>query len=213
MSELGFTLLADGPADVMLLPVLSWLLRTHTRPVFVPQFADHTRLGKTRSNLAARARSAIDLWPCDLLFIHRDAEREAREARLREIQSGLDDAGLPLPPWLPAIPVRMTEAWFLHDASAIRQAAGNPSGQVALDLPASRDLESLPDPKTELERRLVLATELSGRRRERFRVREAKLRVAELLTDFAPLRRLEAFQALEADVIQVAERRGWARRA
>ncbi len=36
-------------------------------------------------------------------------------------------------------------------------------------------------------------------------------RVAELIDDFAPLRMLSAFQALEADVVEVIVAEGWHR--
>ena len=43
MSELAFTLLADGPSDRALLPILDWLLRQHSREALTPQFADRPR--------------------------------------------------------------------------------------------------------------------------------------------------------------------------
>jgi hypothetical protein len=42
----------------------------------------------------------------------------------------------------------MTEAWLLIDETALRTAAGAPGGRQIVNLPPSRELESLADPKT-----------------------------------------------------------------
>lgn len=56
-------------------------------------------------------------------------------------------------------------------------------------------------PKALLHQALLTAAEVSGRRRKRFQqdLPERVHRLADLIEDFAPLRRLPAFLRLEAD--------------
>lgn len=64
-------------------------------------------------------------------------------------------------------------------------------------MPPVRTLESLVDPKMRLCELLLDASELTGRKRQRFRPHEKIYRVAELIVDFGSLRQLEAFRAFE----------------
>jgi hypothetical protein len=93
----------------------------------------------------------------------------------------------------------MQEAWFLFDETAIRTAAGNPAGTHDLKIPR-RDPESLPDPKTILDKALRHASGLKGRRLDRFSTRRASYRLSDLIRDFSPLLQLRAFRRLENDV-------------
>jgi hypothetical protein len=56
---------------------------------------------------------------------------------------------------------------------------------------------------------LQQASELTGRRLKKFNVYEKIFRIADLITDFSPLRQLSAFQALEADIQQVICQQKW----
>jgi hypothetical protein len=94
----------------------------------------------------------------------------------------------------------MTEAWLLIDEEALRRAAGNPNGRTPLKLPSITQLENIPNPKDELHRLLKDASELTGRRLRQFNVQERARRLADLIEDFSPLRKLSAFQELEAAV-------------
>ncbi|HUT94205.1 MAG TPA: hypothetical protein VMY37_32390 [Thermoguttaceae bacterium] len=113
-----------------------------------------------------------------------------------------------LPPAVPVVPVRMTEAWLLFDEKAIRRAAGNPNGTDPLQVPV-RQAEDIPDPKAVLHEALRTASGLSGRRRQKFNVRDAVHRVGEYIDDFSPLRRLSAFQRLEEDLATVLREADW----
>ena len=113
-----------------------------------------------------------------------------------------------LPPTVPVVPVRMTEAWLLFDENAIRWAASNPNGSDPLPIPM-REVEDLPDPKDVLHEALRVASGLSGRRRQKFNVRDAVHRVGEYIDDFSPLRRLNAFQRLEEDLATALRQAGW----
>jgi hypothetical protein len=201
MGGLRYSLLADGSSNRILQYVIEWAVRRLGVRIEGGRWGDLSLLQNKPGDLVDRARRVVELYPCDLLFVHRDAERELFEQRLAEVRSTLAKlAGR----YVPVIPVRMTEAWFLHDESAIRRASGNPQGTVPLNLPAVRDVEALPDPKRVLFEALLVATELSGRglkrkRRDRFRMR---MRVAELIDDFEPLVGVPAFDRFLVEVEQ-----------
>ena len=83
---LRFTLLADGSSDRALVPILRWLLRQHCGNIPIqPDFADLRRLPKPPRGLVERIDTSIALYPCDLLFVHRDAETKTIPAREKEI--------------------------------------------------------------------------------------------------------------------------------
>ncbi len=203
MPSLRFTLVADGASDRTLLPVLVWLLRQHYgRVPLHPQLADLRRLHNPPRTLSDRITMSIDLYPCELLFVHRDAERSPIEHRAQEIREALDQCQRGVPVAICVIPVRMQEAWLLFDETALRRGAGNPQGRQPLDIPDLHRVEGVPDPKQILHSLLGQASGLSGRRLKRFR-RDTGLcvhRVAQEIGDFSPLRRLEAFRYLEQQV-------------
>lgn len=207
------TLVTDGPTDAALIHPLRWLLvENGVRAPLETSWADLRLLSKPPSALVERIATAIDLYPCDLLFVHRDAEREPREMRIKEIHRAIQKCASDLfasCPYICVVPVRMTEAWFLFDETAIRRAAGNPAGRVLLDLPTIGRLEELPDPKAVLFQLLRDATELPQRRRHRISLAQAMYRLAELIDDFGPLRRLPAFGAVEADIRLAIRTNGW----
>jgi hypothetical protein len=97
---------------------------------------------------------------------------------------------------------------FLFDSRAIRHAAGNPTGRTPLELPDLARLEDLPDPKGALRDVLSAATELPPRRRQRLWP-SAFYRLAELIDDFSPLRRLPAFATLEEEINSTILEHGW----
>jgi hypothetical protein len=103
----------------------------------------------------------------------------------------------------------MTEAWLLFDTNAIREAAGNPSGTVHIDLPAIGTLEDLPNPKSRLHALMLEATGLVSRRRRRFDVNSAVQLIPEYIEDFSPLRALPAFSSLENRVTATINNHGW----
>jgi len=203
MHTLRYTLLADGSSDRILLNPINWLLEDLLpNHIIRGEMADFTFVKNPPpiGNLLERIRLAFQLFPCDLLFIHRDAERSSWEDRASEIQSAIDDLLALDIKFLKVIPIRMTEAWLLIDEAAIRAAAGNRNSNIPLNLPPIQRLESISDPKSELIQILKTAGELSGRKLEQFNARAAIHRVAENIPDFSPLLRLSAFQRLESEV-------------
>jgi hypothetical protein len=164
--------------------------------------------------LPDRIIKTIDLYPCDALFVHRDGEHQPYTVRQSEIQEGIEAAKAlapdsPFPTAIPVIPVRMQEAWLLVDVEALRRAAGNPNGSVPLSLPPVSSLEDIPDPKGILTRLLETATELGQRRLRKFNSGQARLRLTDLITSYAPLRELPAFKQLESAIQQAIHDCGW----
>ncbi len=209
MKSLRYTLVTDGGSDQALLPILDWLLRQHLPDTaFQKDWADLRGLPQAPATLTDKIVDGVRLFPCDILFVHRDAERESREKRVEEIQAAYKDARqrIPenrLPKIVCAIPVRMMEAWLLFDESSLRRAAGNPGGRAELHLPSLSQIENLLDPKNTLYDLFRAASGLSGRRLKQFRPQQYVHRLAEQIDDFSPLRCLSAFQALEQDIARV----------
>lgn len=210
MNEIRYTLLSEGTSDRALMPVLSWLFQKHLPQYAVQdQWADLARLPKPPKSLAERICLSIELYSCDLLFVHRDADNQGRDQRVSEITRALQTVKESTDeiPLICIIPVRMTEAWLLFDEAAIRNAAENPKGTQALAIPNLMSIEQHTDPKATLHHVLQQASGATGRRLKKFKSRmgEKVQRVAELIDDFSPLRYLEAFQALENDIIKFIE--------
>jgi len=212
MEELRYTLLSDGPSDKALMPILTWLLRQHFPNLPIQsRWSDLRRLPRPPRELYDRIRSSIELYPCDLLFVHRDAETTSLEERLSEINQAVSNVIVDrqMPAIVCVVPIRMMEAWLLFDINAIRQAAGNPNGTVPLNLPTLSDIESIPNPKRVLHNILRIATELGTYRRRRFDTNIAVQRIPECIEDFSSLRSLSAFIALEEELRITIESQCW----
>ena len=175
------------------------------------EWADLRRLPRPPQTLCERILTAINLFPCDLLFIHRDAEGEDPGHRYEEIRNALKEAAVQdiQTPAICVVPVRMTEAWLLINEPAIRLAAGNPNGTRPLNLPELSIIEQIQDPKVLLFDILQKASGLRGRRLKTFNMAESRIRVTELIDEFSPLRELKAFQRLEEDISKLKQN-GWA---
>ncbi len=204
--ELTFTLISDGSSDRALLPVLEWLLSKKIFGSVRGQWADFSHLRRPPSSLRERIATGVDLWPADLIFVHRDAEHYPFEQRRREVLSVISVSTAPA---VCVVPVRMMEVWLLSDAAAIRFAAGNPSGKMPLPLPAARRLERLPNPKANLHELLREASGLNNRRRRHLEVYAMVHDVARATADFSPLFELEAFRQLDADLEHIVFEKAW----
>lgn len=191
-----YTLVADGTADAVLLPILTWSLKRRQVTHVVQQWADLTRIPRQRS-VEARLKIVLDLYPCDVLFVHRDAEAQPSDTRRREIAEAM--RGMEVQ-HIPVVPIRMTEAWLLADELAIRSAAGNPNGRENLNLPDLGRLEDLADPKRVLHDALTAASGLNARRRLRFPIRQRVHLIPNYIDDYSRLNVLPAFQALQQDI-------------
>lgn len=198
-APLRYSLIADGSSDACLVHPVNWLLRELGHEEVEGRWADLRGLGGDVSSLEQRIRVTHEYFPAQLFLVHRDAEATSLDDRLAEIAAALaklDDAGV----HVSVVPVRMTEAWLLHDELAIRRAAGNPKGKVRLDLPSKiKHVERLADPKQALKQALLTASEATGRARKQKQrdFGRMRARVAELIADYAPLRQLSAFARFE----------------
>jgi len=186
-------LLAEGSSDRVLLPILRWVLTENTRDEVHVSWSN-PRLFGAHSKLADKVQCVLELQPCDLLFVHRDADNQPPDWRRHEIANAVAHHA-----HVAVVPVRMTETWLLIDDSAIRAAAGRPRGLMKLGVPRHARLESLSDPKRLLRTALTKAHDASGRRAQRFKPDVAMHRLANLVRDWSPLRELSAFRRLEAD--------------
>jgi hypothetical protein len=212
MRELRYTLLSDGSSDRALLPILTWLLREQGVDYAIqPDWADLRRLPSPPRALGPRIKISLELYPCDLLFVHRDAERFPHQTRVNEIRREVAEVAeiAAIPPVVCVVPVRMQEAWLLFSEAALRRASGNPNGRQPMRLPSLNEVESLPDPKRLLNDLLREVSGLNSRRRQKFQASISANRVSELINDFTPLRGLPAFNALEEEIKQIIRAHNW----
>jgi hypothetical protein len=167
------------------------------------RWADFRFLLEPPQGLKNKILKAVELYPCDLLFVHRDAEGVGYEERKQEIDEVIAELKENNAIQIPAacvVPVRMLEAWLLIDESAIRRAAGNPNGRMQLGLPRIDRMEAVPDPKSVLFNALRVASGHTGRRLAKLNLPALRHRVAEVIADHTRLRKLPAFRALENEV-------------
>jgi hypothetical protein len=193
LRTLTATLVTDGSSDHgALAPLITMLLDE----ILSGPFRLVSALGLTGGlSLEARLPLSVELFPCDLLLVHRDAESSTFGQREAETLQALATAGITTP-HVCVIPVRMTEAWLLVSEQAIRAAVGNPSGRASLGLPAPKQIESV-QAKDQLLRALEVASELGTLRRRRFQPTLYRHRVAEEMLDLLGLRQLPSFQRFE----------------
>jgi hypothetical protein len=192
MRTLRFTLLVEGTSDRVLLPILKWMLLRHHRDIqWSGDHANLQDLPRPPRTLAEKISVTCDLFPAEVIFIHRDADRTTPENRRQEIGGAIKSLSPnSVPRWVPVIPVRMTESWLLVSEIALRSAAGNANGCGRLSLPPLGSFESVPDPKDLLQNLLTEASGLSGRRRKKFSFPAARARIPDFLEDWETLLRL-----------------------
>jgi len=208
MKVIRHTLVSEGSTDANLIPIIDWALK-HIAGVPSSQGsrAEFWRLNKKPANLRERLLAATVLYPCELLFVHRDADAALPQARIDEIRQAFTQARIELPA-VAIIPVRMLEAWLCFDENAIRRASGNPNGKMPLNLPKLQRVESRPNPKRDLSEALLIACGRSGRRRKKFDTATAFWNIIDGIEDFSPLRELPSFQAFEQSVKSLKDN-GW----
>lgn len=199
MSRLRYTLIADGSSDKTLLRVIKWTLDNLYPQLATEQyFADFRHLPSPPKTLPGKVKAAQQLYPYDILFIHRDAEKNDNrmvDTRMKQIREeiGYDE----FERTVCVVPVRMMEAWFLISAGAIKQAAGNRAYNQALSLPALKNIDKEKNPKALLYQLLETASGLKGRRLATFGANARVHLVAEYIEDFSPLRQVQAFKTFE----------------
>ena len=191
-----YTLVTDGSSDRVLLPILTWSIKRVTKGPVSDHWADYSRIPR---GLGAKEKLKVtlDLYPCDLLFIHRDAEAQPPEWRRDEIAANFNEISTR---YVAVVPVRMTEAWLLFDEPSIRHAAGNPNGTEKLGLPEISEIEEIADPKTVLHDALIKASGRATRRLSSFSVQKRIHRIPEYIDDYSVLECLPAFSTLQQDI-------------
>ena len=124
IGELRYILVTDGSSDVVLLPILDWILQTQgVRQAIQGEWADLRRVRWSgKPMLADKVSAALQYNSCDILFVHRDAEREPRANRVEEISRAIEVVRRirPVSPAVCVVPVRMQEAWLLFDENAMQ---------------------------------------------------------------------------------------------
>ena len=200
---LVFTVICDGTSDRIFTSIFEWLLDQKLGGApFLVGMAE--ALPPAGDGLAARVQYAQQAYSSDVLLLHRDSEKESWTDRVAEVEAAMSATDLTY--WIPVVPVRMTEAWLLHDLNAIRRAAGNPNGSGSLQLPKRARWESEPDPKQKLFSALRSASELHGRRLAKFDVHSARARLTNLIDDFSYLRGLPSFDDFESRLDSILEK-------
>ena len=199
--KFSYTLSSEGSTDQMLVPVINWVIEANSSCPYEGTWASPSVYENRGKDVETRIAEASRMFPCDILFVHRDVDASSFEARRREI---IGAAELVRPPCLvvPIVPERMSEAWFLFDEDAIRNAADNPRGRRKLPLVSHSVAQRRANPKAILEDALVTAADVSGRRLEQFRqtLSGRKELVARSIENYAPLRNQASFRVFEADV-------------
>ncbi len=165
--KVRFIFVGEGGTDLRLVPLIRVLCILCGADEVSGIAPDFRRLPfKPEKTVASQVGAALTLEPgADFVFVHRDADSRSAQHRYDEIEKAA--AGVPVP-LIPIVPIQETEAWLLLDEQAIRDVAGNPKGKVFLGLPKPSRVESTTSPKELLKSALAAASELSGRRLEKF---------------------------------------------
>jgi len=208
VDDLLFVFVGEGPTDSALVSHLEKLCILCGADSVTGLAADWTRLPyKPPRKIALQIRAALELEPnVNLIFVHRDADSRDPGPRHAEIEDALRDLDLGVP-GVAVVPVQETEAWLLLDEMEIRRVAENPGGKVPLGLPAPEKVEMIANPKELLFETLLKASELTGRRRERFKRALAQKRrlLLERLSTEGEVARVKAWKRLEADLRRAVE--------
>ena len=194
MEIINISLVCDGSSDKCLEQIVYPLIDLHF-PHLTCRIVAAGEVIPATEPLARRLVKTWELYQPHIILCHRDAEREQWSMRHAEIVTASEKLSVPT---IPIVPVRMLESWLLLDVQAIRAAANNRNGTVALNLPRPREIEGLPDPKEILFDILRRASDLPPQRLRRFREHEARSRVAGFIADVTVMRILPAFAEFEA---------------
>lgn len=200
MKRITATLITDGSSDKLLAPLIGLIFNEHATLPYQINCAEN--LPPLASGLRSRIESALDLFPCNFLFVHRDAENIEASKRQLEIESSWPDSSQTTM-LVTVVPVRMTEAWLITNEKPIRSAVGNPNGTEPLGLPTVKNIESSLDPKEVLFSALKAASGRNSSRKRKLNPHQFRYRVSELTEDLEPLRKLKSFRHLEAQVKQL----------
>lgn len=202
-----FVLVAEGSSDRSMVRHIETLCIDAGAEEVSGIAPDFSRLAGVGRSLPDKLHAAIELEPsANLILVHRDADSRDHRPRRDEIRDAVQTVDLERPS-VAVVPVQETEAWLLLDESAIRRVAANPNGHVALNLPMPPAVERLARPKEVLQRALIAASELSGRRLDRFKNQFGAQRrmLLEFLPIGGPLEQVDSWTRLRADIRAVID--------
>jgi hypothetical protein len=201
--RIHFVLLSEGSGDDALLSHLENLCVTAGADEVTSTAPDFARLGQVGHRVEDKVAAAAILEPdASILFIHRDADNRDAQPRIDEIRTAVASVAVDVR-WIAVVPVQETEAWLLIDEQAIRTAAYRPTGRRVLNLPKPPSIERTARPKEVLKEALIQASELTGRRLEKFKrdfPRQRRL-LLQQLPPGGPLEMLSSWRRLRDDVI------------
>lgn len=199
MSVISISIICDGTSDFCLQNIIEWITDNQF-PEQPFKLSIAREVVPANDPLEIRLQKAAKAYEPDILICHRDAENQTHSSRVSEISTARTLANLQIPV-VPAVPVRMTESWLLTNEYAIRCASNNKNGVNQLSLPSYSEIEKLSDSKLVLFEALKKASNLNGRRLQKFDVYRARSRVVSLTTDFSALRKLNSFALFEIELI------------
>jgi len=167
--NIRFVLITEGQSDDGLIRHLENLCLEAGADEVLGIAPDLSRLpnppGRT---LEAKILAVLQYEPnANLFLLHRDADSRNSVLRHEEIRRVIISCGLEQQ-WVAVVPVQETEAWLLLDENAIRTVANKPNGRTPLNLPRPAQVEDMANPKERLKTALATASELTGRRYQRF---------------------------------------------
>ena len=191
---ISYVLISDGSSDRCLMPIIDYAIVNHLKEPANGIWANFSELITKPNSLIEKLEYCCETYEVDLFIIHRDAENDPNPLvnRRKEIYYSRDNSNC-VAYCVPCIPIRMTEAWLLLDELAIRFASSNPNGNVRLNLPRKKDIENIKDPKENLKRLLIKASELSGRRLKKFNTHQKIHLVSEYMDDISVLEGIRSF--------------------
>ncbi len=191
--------LGEGSSDNGIAPHIETLAAEHGIPVALTVPDLSLLVGRVGHSVSDKLRALRRIGgEYDLVVVHRDADRGSPADRRREIADAIA-AEWPDLAHVPAVPVRMLEAWLLLDEAAIRMVAANPNGRMPLGLPRVSSAEGIADPKARLKEALAQAAAVKGRRLEQFQRHDRfsyhRLRLLEMLDPRGPVMGLPSWRA------------------
>lgn len=167
--KMEFALICEGSSDEGLVHQIERLCIDagfeEARGV-IPEFH---RIGNVGKAIPDRLKALTLLEPdIEIVFIHRDSDGRDPTQRYIEITESLQDFSDKYK-WIGVVPVQELEAWLLTDENGIRYVSENPNGRIALDLPTGAKVELIASPKEKLWDALVKASQLTGRKLDKFK--------------------------------------------
>ena len=98
-------LLAEGTSDKALLPILRWVLACASPVEARIEWVDTTTVERGSGSLGDKVQAARIVCPCDLLFVHRDADKQPSQWRYDEIHQAVGGRL-----HVAVVPIRMAES-------------------------------------------------------------------------------------------------------